>query len=201
MTMHEYDRTRLLGDPIRSVCVYCGSKTGKRTDFVQATRQVGSDIAKAGLKLIYGGGGTGLMGVLARAALAEGGYVTGIIPAFLREAEAAFDEVNELVITASMHERKQRMFELADGFMVLPGGIGTLEETVEMITWRQLGQHLYPVIIVNIDGYWNPLVQLLTHFVAEEFTGRELTDFFRVVTRAEDAVPALLNATCASDRF
>lgn len=177
---------------MQSVCVYCGAQLGKSPIFRQAAEQVAIDIARAGLKLIYGGGGIGLMGVMARAALAHGGYVIGVIPEFLRAAEASFDEANELIVTASMHERKQRMFELADGFMVLPGGIGTLEEMVEMITWRQLGRHSNPVIIVNIDGYWDPLTSLLTHFVREEFSHGALTDFFRVVTRAQDAVPALL---------
>ena len=132
---------------LTSLCVYCGSSMGTAPAIMAAADRFGGLMAASGVELVYGGGGIGVMGALARAVLAEGGKVTGIIPKFLTEVEAGFHEVSELIITDSMHERKQLMFERSQAFVALPGGIGTVEETIEMLTWAQLGRHSYPIVI------------------------------------------------------
>ena len=134
---------------------------------------LGRDIAEAGIRLIYGGGSVGLMGIVARAVLENGGQVTGIIPQFLKDREVMLGEVSELVVTADMHERKRIMFERADAFVALPGGIGTLEEVVEMMTWAQLDQHEKPILIVNIDGFWDPLVAQFQRMADDGFLHKD----------------------------
>ncbi|PDQ17643.1 TIGR00730 family Rossman fold protein [Mesorhizobium sanjuanii] len=157
---------------IRSVCVYCGSSPGRDETYAKAGHLLGRSIARSGLRLIYGGGTKGIMGAVADGALKAGGKVTGIIPRFLinREAtENALDKLDELVITDNMHERKHRMFEKSDAFVALPGGIGTVEEIVEIMTWGQLGHHRKPIVFANIKGFWDPMLSLLDHMSAEGF--------------------------------
>ena len=154
---------------IRSLCVYCGSWSGIDPSLEEFARDFGSACAARGIEVIYGGGGIGLMGTVAEAALTAGGRVVGIMPRSLLEAEPPFSNVTELVIVDSMHERKRQMFDRADGFVVLPGGLGTLDETIEMITWRQLGFHEKPIVLANVRGHWNPLLALFDHVVATGF--------------------------------
>ena len=157
---------------IRSVCVYCGSSPGRDEIYAKAGHLLGRSIAKAGLRLVYGGGTKGIMGAVAEGALKAGGKVTGIIPRFLINKEAtetALDRLDELLITDNMHERKHRMFEKSDAFVALPGGIGTVEEIVEIMTWGQLGHHRKPIVFGNINGFWDPMLSLLDHMAAEGF--------------------------------
>ena len=157
---------------IRSVCVYCGSSPGRDEIYANAEHLLGRSIARAGLRLVYGGGTKGIMGAVAEGALKAGGKVTGIIPRFLINKEAtetALDRLDELLITDNMHERKHRMFEKSDAFVALPGGIGTVEEIVEIMTWGQLGHHRKPIVFGNINGFWDPMLSLLDHMAAEGF--------------------------------
>ncbi len=180
---------------IRSVCVYCGSSPGRSEVYVKAGRALGRSLARAGLRLVYGGGTKGIMGAVADGALRAGGKVTGIIPRFLlnREAtEAALDRLDELVITENMHERKHRMFEASDAFVALPGGIGTVEEIVEVMTWAQLGHHRKPIVFANIEGFWEPMMVLMNHMREEGFihTGHLVQPL--LIDEAEAVVPAIL---------
>ncbi|WP_192250762.1 LOG family protein [Mesorhizobium silamurunense] len=157
---------------IRSVCVYCGSSPGRDEAYVKAGHLLGRSLAKSGLRLIYGGGTKGIMGAVADGALKAGGKVTGIIPRFLINKEAtetALDKLDELLITDNMHERKHRMFEKSDAFVALPGGIGTVEEIVEVMTWAQLGHHRKPIVFANIKGFWDPMLSLIEHMSGEGF--------------------------------
>ncbi|RUZ69176.1 TIGR00730 family Rossman fold protein [Mesorhizobium sp. M7A.F.Ca.US.006.01.1.1] len=157
---------------IRSVCVYCGSSPGRDETYIKAGHLLGRSIAKAGLRLVYGGGTKGIMGAVAEGALKAGGKVTGIIPRFLINKEAtetALDRLDELLITDNMHERKHKMFEKSDAFVALPGGIGTVEEIVEIMTWGQLGHHRKPIVFANVKGFWDPMLALLDHMAAEGF--------------------------------
>ncbi|MET0482793.1 MAG: TIGR00730 family Rossman fold protein, partial [Aestuariivirgaceae bacterium] len=153
----------------RNLCVYCGSGPGRNPAYVEAARTLGQSLAGHGIGLVYGGGSLGLMGEVARSTLAAGGRVIGIIPQFLVQREQMLTDVQEVVVTQNMHERKMSMFEKADGFVALPGGIGTLEELVEVSTWAQLNQHRKPIIIANIEGYWEPLLALVRHMRTEKF--------------------------------
>ena len=173
-----------------NICVYCGSGCGRSPGYVAAARQLGQDLAHSDIGLVYGGGSLGLMGELAKATLAAGGRVTGIIPDFLVQRERMLTDVNELVVTANMHERKMTMFERADGFVALPGGMGTLEELVEISTWAQLGRHNKPIILANINNYWNPFLTLLDHMREEQFIRAGLEVHIEVVSEAEDIVPS-----------
>lgn len=177
--------------PLSSVCVYCGSSNAADPAFLEAAFQIGAAFAEAGLKLVYGGGGVGLMGATARGAHQAGGRVLGIIPDFLRGREQPFDDV-ETVIVASMHERKMLMFERSDAFVVLPGGIGTLEEIIELLSWRRLDLHRKPIVFHNPRGFWDPLFALLRHTIDEGLTPPSLADCWRTVEKAEDIIPALL---------
>ena len=176
---------------IKRLCVYCGSSPGVDPSYRTAAAQLGTLLAQSSVELIYGGGRVGLMGVLADAALAAGGRVTGVIPRHLHDREVAHPGVSDMVVVGSMHERKQRMFELADAFAVLPGGLGTLDETIEILTWRQLGLHDRPVIIADIAAYWAPLLGLIEHVIADGFAYAPLRDYYRVVARVEDVLPTL----------
>jgi hypothetical protein len=171
------------------VCVYCGSGPGLDPAYAEAARALGRDLAGRGIGLVYGGGGLGLMGEVARATLAGGGHVTGIIPEFLLRREAALETATELVVTGDMHERKRIMFERSDAFVALPGGIGTLEELVEQLTWAQLGRHTKPIVVVNVRGFWSPFLDLLRHMKAETFIRPTLDVSFAVVDRAEHVLP------------
>ena len=152
-----------------SICVYCGSGFGTDPVFKQAAEVLGTAMGAAGMRLVYGGGAVGLMGTVAKATLAAGGQVLGVIPQFLLEREVMLPDVTELVVTEDMHERKRRMFEAADAFVALPGGIGTLEEIVEQLTWAQLGRHAKPIVLADISGFWAPMIDLLSHMRALGF--------------------------------
>jgi len=177
---------------IRKICVYCGSGKGNNPAFARAARQLGRELAAHHIGLVYGGGSLGLMGELARATLAAGGHVTGIIPQFLSGREHMLEDVQELIVTGSMHERKQLMFQKSDAFAALPGGAGTLDELMEQITWSQLEQHQKPVIIANIEDYWRPLLDLIAHMSAESFIRPGLEVSFQVVGSALEIIPAAL---------
>jgi len=176
---------------LRSVCVYCASSSHGPESHKSAARQLGQLLAENNIRLVFGGGHVGLMGVIANAALAAGGEVTGVIPTFLRDLELAHDGCDELVVTESMHSRKEKMAELSDGFVVLPGGLGTLDEAFEMITWRQIGLHDKPIIFLDIDGYWQPLQALMGHIAANKYMRPKDAPLFTVVSRIEDVLPAL----------
>jgi len=182
---------------LTQVCVYCGSGDGRNPAFSAAAVALGRAMAEAGIRLVYGGGSIGLMGTLARAVLDNGGAVTGIIPQFLEEREQLFADVTDLHVTEDMHQRKMLMFEQAEAFVALPGGIGTLEEFVEQLTWVQLGRHRKPVLLANIDGFWQPLIDLFEQMRAELFlrAGMEINGL--IVDRAEDIVPRLIKAVAA----
>src|SRR6188472_4615356 len=154
---------------IKSICVYCASGPGKNPAFMQAATDFGRILAKNGIRLVYSGGAVGLMGALAESVLDHGGLVTGVIPDFLVNREHMLTRVQERIVTPDMHERKRVMFEHADAFVALPGGVGTLEELVEQMTWQQLGRHSKPVLLANIDNFWEPLLALLTHMRANQF--------------------------------
>ncbi len=179
---------------IRNVCVYCGSGTGRNPKFAQAARELGRIFAQNNIRLIYGGGALGLMGEIARATIENGGQVTGIIPDFLIQREKMLREVQEVIVTDTMHERKQLMFERSDGFVALPGGAGTLDELIEQITWSQLGQHKKPVVIANIENYWDGLLALIEHMRAEAFIRSGLEVNFRVTSDIHQVVPILQQA-------
>jgi hypothetical protein len=172
------------------LCVYCGSGMGRNPSYMAAARELGKAMAIEGIGLVYGGGGLGLMGEVARAVLDNGGHVTGIIPEFLVRREHMLDNVNELIVTATMHERKMTMFARSSGFVALPGGLGTLEELTEISTWAQLGQHSKPVIICNIDGYWDPLLDLIDHMREEQFIRQGFEFELDVVDTAAEVIPA-----------
>jgi uncharacterized protein (TIGR00730 family) len=184
------ERTR--AGSIRNVCVYCGSGLGKNPSYTAAARTLGAELAAHGIGLVYGGGSLGLMGEVARATLDNGGRVTGIIPGFLTDKEQMMRDADELIVTADMHERKRIMFERSDAFVALPGGVGTLEELVEQLTWVQLGRHTKPVVVANIDGFWNPFLSLLTHMKADTFIRPGLEVSFTVVDDARTIVPAIV---------
>ena len=158
---------------IRSVCVYCGSSSGTNGAYVESAALLGKTLAQAGIRLVYGGGDSGLMGAAARGALSVGGKVTGIIPEFLVQLEQSKGTVGldgaEMIVVPDMHTRKQKMFEQADAFVALPGGIGTLEELVEIMTWAQLGRHVKPMGVLNTDDFWSPLLSLLDHMKSSGF--------------------------------
>lgn len=175
-------------------CVYCGSGPGRNPAYAAAARALGAALAKSDIGLVYGGGSLGLMGEVARATLANGGQVTGIIPAFLSEKEQMLRDADELVVVADMHERKRLMFERSDAFIALPGGIGTLEELVEQLTWSQLGRHSKPIVVANIDRFWEPFLDLLQHMKGDAFIRAGLDVRFSVVDQAEKIVPAALAA-------
>ncbi len=177
---------------VRNICVYCGSSPGVNPVFTEAARTLGRSLAERGIGLVYGGGGLGLMGEVARATLKHGGRVTGVIPEFLAGPEHAMRDVDELVITASMHERKLQMFERSDAFVALPGGIGTLEEFVEQLTWYQIGRHRKPMVLASVANYWDRFVELLEHMIAAGFIREGLAPRYGVVTRIEDVIPAIL---------
>jgi len=182
---------------IRAVAVFCGSSAGVQPAHIAAAEALGRDLAAAGVRLVYGGGRVGLMGAVAGAALAAGGTVIGVIPRFLQKWEVAHEALSELVIVESMHERKQRMFELADGFVMLPGGLGTLDETIEIITWRQLKLHDKPVVLCNVDGSATPLLALIDAAVHDGFARSEVRRLYRVAQGVEEVLPLLQRAPAA----
>ncbi len=176
-----------------SICLFCGSSNDTDPAYLAAATGFGQDLAARGVRLVYGGGGVGLMGAAARGAHHAGGQVFGVIPHFLRRAEIVYDEV-ETVVVDTMHQRKQIMFEQSDAFAVFPGGIGTLEEVIELMSWRRLGLHAKPILFLDLNGFWGPLFALFDHMAAEKLSPPWLaTDMLRV-TRMEDVAPTLLEA-------
>ena len=177
---------------VTSVCVYCGSSDLADQAYLDAAFELGRQIGGAGLKLIYGGGGVGLMGATARGAHDSGGRVLGIIPEFLKGREQPFDDV-ETVVVKTMHERKMMMFERADSFVVLPGGIGTLEEIVELLSWRRLDLHRKPIVFLNQNGFYEPLFGLFRHTIETKFTPADFELSWRSVNRVDEVVAAVLS--------
>ncbi len=187
---------------IRSICVYCGSQPGRNAGYRDAARVLGKAMAEAGISLVYGGGTRGIMGTVADAVLSAGGHVIGIIPEFLMDKEAtqhALGQLSELVVTRDMHERKHLMFERSDAFVALPGGIGTLEEIVEIMTWAQLGRHAKPMVFANVGGFWNPLNALISHMAGEGFIHTAHLVRPLVVDEAIDILPAIFSAAVNVD--
>jgi uncharacterized protein (TIGR00730 family) len=184
---------------IRNVCIYCGSSAGADPRFVEAADALGRALAQAGVGLVFGGGEEGLMGRVAHAALRHGGRVTGVIPTFLIRKEHALKEAQELIVVDNMHQRKQMMFERADAFVALPGGVGTLEELVEQLTWLQLRRHAKPVLIADIAGFWRPLLSLFAHMREQGFirSGFELR--YLVAEKIDDVLPMLRSAAARSE--
>ena len=182
---------------IKSICVYCGSGPGTSPAFVVAARRFGQILAENHVSLVYGGGSAGLMGACANAVLDGGGHVTGIIPEFLVDREHMLMRAQERIITRDMHERKRQMFERADAFVALPGGVGTLEELVEQLTWAQLGRHKKPIMIANIEGFWEPLCALLDHMEQLQFIRDGLNVNLLVADRVDDILPKLIAAVRA----
>jgi uncharacterized protein (TIGR00730 family) len=179
---------------LRTICVYCGSGPGKNPAFASAARQFGKTLADNGIGLIYGGGSLGLMGELAKSVLKHGGKVTGIIPEFLVARERMLTQAQDLVVTKDMHERKRIMFERSDAFVALPGGVGTLEELVEQLTWSQLGRHKKPILAANIEHFWDPLRALLNHMEALEFIRPGLKVELLVADTVEEILPRIRTA-------
>ena len=178
----------------RSLCVFCGSREGSDPAYREAAIRLGVLMARRGVRLIYGGGSIGLMGVVADAVLAEGGEAVGVIPDFLMRSEHGHRRLTEQIITGSMHDRKRRMFELADAFCVIPGGLGTLDETFEIITWKQIRLHRLPIVVLDVAGYWQPLRALLANVVAAGFADPSIMDLFTVVSRPDDVLDAIAAA-------
>ena len=179
---------------IHSLCVFCGSGAGRDPIFETAAEHLGTAMAAAGIGLVYGGGSNGLMGTVARAVLAGGGHVTGIIPGFLHQREVKFEGASELIVTNDMHERKRLMFERSDAFVALPGGIGTLEELVEQMTWSQLGQHDKPILIADIGHFWKPLLVLLAHMRQNGFIRETMEVRYLVAERVSEIIPMVQQA-------
>lgn len=179
---------------VKRICVYCASSSKVDEAYRAAATRLGVLLAEAGIELIYGGGRIGLMGLMADAALARGGRVIGVIPYHLHDREVGHSGLSELLVVGSMHERKRRMFELADAFAVLPGGLGTLDETFEIITWKQLGLHDKPIVIIDVAGYWAPLATLIEHAIAKGFAAPTARNLYRILPRPEDLLPALAEA-------
>jgi uncharacterized protein (TIGR00730 family) len=179
---------------LKAVCVYCGSGPGTNPKFVESARTFGRILAENNIRLVYGGGSIGLMGAIANSVIDHGGQVTGIIPEFLKDRELMFRRAQEIVVTRDLHERKRLMFERADGFVALPGGVGTLEELVEQLTWAQLGRHKKPILLANIERFWDPLCTLFDHMRALQFIRAGLTVAPLVANRVEDILPALRDA-------
>src|SRR5499433_509737 len=176
---------------IRTVCVYCGSGPGTNPHFIESAKLLGRSFAENGIRLVYGGGSLGLMGAIATSLLDHGGIVTGIIPDLLTMRENALTRVQEMIVTPDMHERKRLMFERSDAFVALPGGVGTLEELVEQLTWKQLGRHAKPVLLANIDNFWEPLFSLLSHMRQTEFIRAGLSVDILKADRVEEILPRL----------
>jgi uncharacterized protein (TIGR00730 family) len=171
----------------KSVCLFCGSSDRSDPDYTTAARQFGEQTAQAGWRLVYGGGGVGLMGASARAAHAAGGRVLGVMPGFLRSRERLFDDVETLVVT-SMHERKTIMYDQSDAFVVAPGGVGTLEEVIEVLSWKRLDLHHKPVIFLNIKGFWDGLLTVMEHSIAEGMTPESFRQAWSVASTVEEAI-------------
>lgn len=176
---------------IRTVCVFCGSNAGHDAAHEGEARKLGRLLAERGLTLIFGGGRVGLMGVLADAVLQAGGTAIGVIPRLLEEIEVGHNGLSTLEVVETMHQRKERMYALSDAFVVLPGGIGTLDETFEILTWRHLRLHDKPIILVDRNGYWQPLVSLLEHVVGQGFARPAVRDYYTIAQDAAGVIQRL----------
>ena len=176
---------------IRSLCVLCGSREGNDPAYQEAAIRLGELMAEQGVRLVYGGGSIGLMGVIADAVIEAGGEVVGVIPDFLIRYEVGHGRLTDLVVTDSMHDRKRRMFEMADAFVVLPGGLGTLDETFEIVTWKQLRLHESPIIILNVNGYWSPLLALIDAAIRGGFAHPDIAELIAVVETPEQVLHSL----------
>ena len=181
-----------------SVCLFCGSSETVRPEYLDAARAVGRQTAEAGWRLVYGGGGVGLMGASARAAHEAGGRVLGIMPGFLRSRERLFDDVETLVVT-SMHERKTLMYDQSDAFIVAPGGVGTLEEAIEILSWKRLDLHHKPVVFLNLNGFWDPLMAVMRHSVEEGMTPASFLQAWVICDTVEAAMTAIQDAVRVGD--
>ena len=190
-----------MADPAFSICVYCGSKPGDLPSFAESAQQVGQWIGKHGGQLVYGGGRNGLMGIVANSTLAAGGRVVGVIPRALVEKEWAHTECTELHIVETMHERKQMMAERADAFLALPGGIGTFEEFYEVWTWRQLGYHNKPIGLLNLNGFYDPMLSFLNSVVTHGFLGTWQMDLIQTHSDATKLLPNLVQAAALPTPF
>jgi uncharacterized protein (TIGR00730 family) len=172
----------------RSVCVFCGSSGKVAEPYRRAAADLGTAVARRGWRLVYGGGRIGLMGLLADAALAAGGEVVGVIPEFLRGLEVAHEGLSSLRVVAGMHERKRVMFELADAFVVLPGGIGTLDETIEVVSWKQLGLHDKPIVLLDVAGFWQPIRAFTDEIIRQGFAHEDHARLFSTAASIEEAL-------------
>jgi uncharacterized protein (TIGR00730 family) len=184
--------------PLSTICVYCGASTKANPLYAQAATQVGQLLGQNGIKTVYGGGTLGLMGAVANGALAAGGNVIGIIPSHLRarEQDSEHHSLTQLHVVESMHERKKMMVDHADGFIILPGGFGTLDEMFEIISWRQLGLHNKPVVLFNINGFWDKFVAAIDDLLAQNFIKIQDRDLFKVANNLEDLLPLLKTSAC-----
>jgi uncharacterized protein (TIGR00730 family) len=180
---------------VTSLCVFCGSSSRVAERYRHAAGELGAAIAKRGMRLVYGGGRIGLMGILADAALDAGGEVVGVIPEFLRGLEVAHEGLTELRVVPTMHERKRVMFELADAFAVLPGGIGTLDESIEIASWKQLGLHDKPIVVCDVEGFWRPLAALVDHVIEKGFVHPDHARLLTIVPTIDDLFRALDTVT------
>ena len=174
-----------------TICVFCGSRFGSKPAYRDLAERVGRRLAEQNAGLVYGGGALGLMGVVSDSALAAGGHVTGIIPGFLRHAERQHDRLSRLIVTDDMLDRKQTMFDLSDGFLALPDGVGTLDEILEVLTWRQLGQIDKPLVLLSEDDFWQPFIGALDHTIAQEFAGDSIRSLYRHESTLDAAFAAL----------
>jgi len=198
--MQKINPNALSNGRLHNVCVYCGSGPGRDPVYATAARTLGETLARAEVGLVYGGGSLGLMGEVAKSVLAHGGRVTGIIPAFLSAREQMLKDATELLVVDDMHQRKMLMFQRSDAFVALPGGIGTLEELVEQLTWAQLGQHAKPIVVANIAGFWSPFLSMLEHMRDELFIRQSLEVRFHVVDTADEILPAIRKALALVDQ-
>ena len=178
------------GQAALSVCLFCGSSNTADPDFLAGADTFGRQLAAEGVRLVYGGGGIGLMGAAAKAAHGAGGEVFGVIPDFLRRQEVVYDDV-ETVVVSNMHDRKRMMFEAADAFAVFPGGVGTLEEVIELISWRRLNLHAKPIVFADLKGFWQPFFQLIDHTVAERVTPDWVPSTWSAVSQADEVLPRI----------
>jgi len=186
--------------PIRSVCVYCGSSDAVDERFKTEAYSLGKIFAENGLRLVYGGGGVGLMGMAARGANENGGRVIGIMPEFLRSRERLYDDV-ETIVVQTMHERKMRLFDEADAFVVLPGGVGTLEEVIELLSWRRLDLHKKPIIFLNSGGFWEDFFALVNHTIEKGFTPASFRHTYMSVDTPEQVLAAIAEMSCHDENI
>lgn len=185
-----------MNSAIKSVCVYCGSRTGDEPSHAGIAKKLGTMLAENNYQLVFGAGSIGMMGIVARSALEAGGNVIGVIPEHLNDIEITQPGLTDLHITKNMHERKSIMFQKSDAFVVLPGGLGSMDEFFEILTWAQLGLHSNPIIIFNHKNYWQPLLNLLDHIIEEDFAGVKCRDLYQVVDSLDELMHILKTSEC-----